>query len=378
MIIETKNKVSNHNFHKQNIIILAPTMSQPRFHKRAIQLSSISRIQIFAFNRGLYEESNFPKKFEVHQLGQISDRNYFKRSLKLIKAIFIVKQALRGSKNPIFYAFSIDCAIIAKLSGINTGFLEVGDLILPEGLGVFAKTLEKILIQYVRGVFLTSKAYYSEYYKKVFKNPFDKNKFHFVENKLSKYFLGKRPGFINEYNYPINIGVIGLLRYEKPLRMLIDFVGKYPEKYILSCFGDGPLKDLIISAQKDNIIYHGSFSNPVDLENIYRQIDLSYVVYDNSLKNVRLAIPNKLYESAFFGIPLICAKHTYLEEKVLGWGIGRGITMEDDLKFEFEMLDYLQKDNLSEAASNCRKLSENELIENDIPMLKSIIMDGNS
>ena len=65
--------------------------------------------------------------------------------------------------------------------------------------------------------------------------------------------------------------------------------------------------------------------NPDDLERIYGSIDLNYVVYGGDPKSeigVRLAIPNKLYESIFFQVPLVCRekiRRSALLQGSLGW-----------------------------------------------------------
>ena len=368
-----KNIFAQSNKIPHTIIVIAPTMSQPRYHKRATLLSKIAQIKVFAFSRGLYEESKFPGNISIYRLGRISDRSYIKRIIKVIRAVFIIKQELKQNKNPIYYAFSLDCVIIAKLSGIKLGFLEVGDLILPEGLGTFSKIVERVVLRYVQGIFLTSQAHLSGYYRKEFEHSAYRNRFYIVENKLSSHFLGKRPELSRDFSFPIKIGVIGLLRYEKPLHMLVNFVEKFPDKYSVHCFGDGPLKEYISSINNQNIQYYGSFRNPEHLADIYSQVDVSYVVYDNSLKNVRLAIPNKLFESAFYGVPILCADGTHLQKRVENWGIGAGISLETEISFQQGMIDYLTEKKLSKAVKNCQKLNDKDLIENDLSMFKRII-----
>ena len=47
-----------------------------------------------------------------------------------------------------------------------------------------------------------------------------------------------------------------------------------------------------------------------------------YSIYDASKKNVRIALPNKLYESVHCHLPIMVAKDTYLAEIVQDWGVG--------------------------------------------------------
>ena len=70
---------------------------------------------------------------------------------------------------------------------------------------------------------------------------------------------------------------------------------------------------------------------------------------------------------------MVCASRTYLEEKVVRWGIGKGITLQDETSFQKEMLNYLTREELSTAATNCKLLIEDELIENETMVLNNII-----
>ena len=62
-----------------------------------------------------------------------------------------------------------------------------------------------------------------------------------------------------------------------------------------------------------------------------------YAVYDADIKNVQVALPNKLYEAVVCEIPLIVAKNTYLEEIVEQWGVGIAV----DHKSVAELVDAL-------------------------------------
>ena len=60
------------------------------------------------------------------------------------------------------------------------------------------------------------------------------------------------------------------------------------------------------------------FKNPDDMEKIYSENNLNFVVYDNTLDNEKVAMPNKFYESGFFNIPIVCAENTYVGKKSFG------------------------------------------------------------
>ena len=176
---------------KSLLIIITPTSSQPRFHKRIEGLSNLSDIIVFSFNRGFYEVNNFKEGIKVHDLGQLKDRKYLERIVPIFKAVKILRNNIPHNIIDIkFYTFSIDCLLIAKLAGIKIGFLEVGDLILMNTNKKWFKVIEKLVLRFINGLVLTSKEYYNQYYKYLGNNPV--KSFHYIENKVPKVLLPHR------------------------------------------------------------------------------------------------------------------------------------------------------------------------------------------
>ena len=58
-------------------------------------------------------------------------------------------------------------------------------------------------------------------------------------------------------------------------------------------------------------------------------VDCVYAVYDADNPNVRIALPNKLYESILCELPIIVAKQTYLAELVKEWGVGISVNHKE-------------------------------------------------
>ena len=72
-------------------------------------------------------------------------------------------------------------------------------------------------------------------------------------------------------------GIISLEEYMKNAERIREIVKRYP-----------------------NIFLHGSFSNPQDLAKVYESFDVCVTCYGTSSGNVKIAEPNKLYESIYF------------------------------------------------------------------------------
>ena len=342
------------------IFILAPTHSQPRFHKRVDQISKNSDVVIFYFSRDLYKQNIFKKKYKQVHFGEVRDRKYHKRIKSLVSAFFTVRKYAIKYKPISFYSFSIDLAVIGVLAGFKRGYLEIGDLILSKGLGRISRMVEYYLFNNLNGIILTSEAFrdnYSGWHAASTK------KLYTIDNKLSPIFTVIERGCRENIYPPIVIGLIGLLRYEEPIKRLISFVNAN-ENVKLLCYGDGPLKKYIEKQKSDRISYCGSFKNPDDLEKIYKSIDVNYVVYDNQYSNVRLAIPNKLYESIFWGKPIIVADRTYLSKKVKKLQVGGEISISTQNIFNSTMAEYCSSEWINKKAENCFIIDRDSLIDN--------------
>jgi glycosyltransferase involved in cell wall biosynthesis len=258
---------------------------------------------------------------------------------------------------------SFDCMIVARLAGIKRGFYEVGDLRQAEGAGRFFSFLEKQCIKNLDALILTSKFFYDNFY--INKISFDYNNIYIIDNKVSSYFQGKRPNYQYKVisNRKIRIGLIGLL---------LKFAKENNDKYSIECFGDGPFRYLIESSNFDNIRYHGSFKNPDELKKIYSKVDLNFVVYDSTSKNVQLAIPNKLFESAFFGVPILCCDNTSVGEMAVDMKIGKTISLSSFSKFESGMKS-IDINWINEHSAACFKFDEDYLIDDGEKVVMSMI-----
>ncbi len=359
---------------KSVIVLILPTSSQPRFHKRIFALSKLSKIIVFYFRRGLYEENIFRKDIETIFLFDLSDESYFRRLIPVIKSAKIIRASLNQYKysSTKFYVFSLDCLLIAKLAGIKNGVLEVGDLIQNYTSSYFFRLFEKFVLKNIDGLVLTSKEYYNKYYINLINNK--KTAFFFIDNKVSDSLTLSRvlKDARLPTNGPIVIGLVGLLRFTSQILRLISFVEGQSGNVLLKVFGDGPCKNILQNHKSNFIKFYGSFKSPEDLYKIYKQIDLNYVVYDPSTLNVRLALPNKLYESAFFGVPIIVSSNTYLSKIVKDWDIGGSVDCSDSEDFNEKMKNFVNPKWIKRKRLNCYKVPNSSLIDDQEKIVKNI------
>jgi succinoglycan biosynthesis protein ExoL len=304
-----------------SIAFLLPSLDHPRFVKRVNSaMDMFDNVVVFSYVRKMHQYGGMNDKVETVSLGEVEDGNYLHRPASFMKALRIVKHYV-ADRNVHFdhvCTFNIETAYLARLSlGWENMVYEVGDLVattLNPVLRSVYRVIEREVYQSARKVVFTSYAFL-KYVEDEYSISIN-DKTIVIENKLSKNVMNFTPnnnvGDMNDGG-KIRIGLIGVLRF-KAIEQLLECVKTRRNELELHVWGVGPYTDKVIefAQQYDNISFYGKFSSPGDLPDIYSKIDLNFVVYDTSIPNVRVALPNKLYESQFFEVPLLVSENTEL------------------------------------------------------------------
>ena len=202
--------------------------------------------------------------------------------------------------------------------------------------------LEKILSKYVDYILVTSPKFYEEYYKDFYL-------------KKQVVFVPNAPDYDCFADYrthegKFTIGFVGSVRYPKQMMNLIDVSENLNINVLIA--GDGVDEKLLREYAKDkkNVFFWGKYDYKTEISSIYSSIDCIYSLYDTSIKNVRVALPNKLYEGAWCGIPFIVSKGVYLAELVeqyqLGYAVedgNKGQLLECIKKIKSESKDFYRR-----------------------------------
>jgi len=345
-----------------------PVKSQPRFSKRVESLSDYTRRPVaLYFDREYFVGTEPPCK--TVSLGRIMHGAYIARIGSLFKAIIISSKYMQ--KRSIVYCFGLDMTLIAIFSslGSQTSIVyEVADirsLMLKKSIaGRFSRWLERIVVQYIDSVVVTSPLYIQHYFLD-FQGIKSIEKFHVLENKLSKKQIAQLT--FNQVldseiaesgtKRKIVIGYFGLLRCARSieiLRKLANTSYKGFEFHINihgKTMGEVDNDDLI---GNQNIEYFGEYKWPDDLAAMYQKVDIVWACYpygDSVPGNWQWAKTNRFYEACVFSKPMIVLKNSGDAEAVRKYGIGVEVDMEDtitvvnDLKrmLNFETLHKLEK-----------------------------------
>lgn len=321
---------------KNNIVFIVQQLSQPRCIKRIETIKNGGfPVKVYGFDNGLYRENLKKLSFEIFQIFPY-DKSVGKIG-KIFHLMSVIRRVLRDNrKGAVFYFFGYEIACIAWLLGCRNFIYEEADVSASRIKNVFVRTFLLFLDRKIIGSSLltifTSEGFYEYIFGNVRHKP---SNIIFLPNKLNQYFgieeKSKVKGSIIDSSH-IRFGFVGLIRYPDTIIRFARVIGRYFPQHEFHFYGDTERKEYLDDEIKSyhNIIFHGSFRNPVDLPKIYDSIDISVVCYDTKSGNVRIAEPNKLYESIFFETPIVVSSGTFLARRVKQLNVGEDIVADND------------------------------------------------
>ncbi len=361
------------------IIFIVQQLSQPRCIKRIESVIEVGyNYQVFGFKNGLYENNLNDLKFKINE-SRIIDKNYsrFRKIVEYYKFIYkIIKQA---DESDIIYTFGFEIGTIVSFFKKNRMIYEEADISAARFKNdLIRKALIWLDKRTIKNSILT--VFTSNGFKKYLYGencPFS-DKILLLHNKLHNSFLIKTRPSVRKINLDkINFGFIGLIRYPNTILRFARVVGEFFPNHSFHFWGDaeGDCLSYVDWERFNNIYFHGSFSNPEDLDRVYSEIDINIACYDTNSGNVRIAEPNKLYESIFFYKPLVVSEGTFLEERIKELGVGFSLnSSKDNAIFDFiQKLDYSM---ISKSIDSMKKIDKEDLISDSnelIEILKTFL-----
>ena len=324
-----KNKIIN-----KKLIFIQSTFGDAHQMIRYLELSKYYlESELLAFERPYYETV---KNIDFISLGKINHREFLKRFYLYIKAIFLIKKSKSKTleNDVFFYGFDFLSILVFSRKFIKSKLIfeipDIREIYFINNLvsKLFIKIL-KLSIERLSIVIVTSDLFITGFLNK---NNIKLEKYFLIENKV--HFLD-RTGIINkEKDSLITIGFFGLIRCERSLKILIEFLNSTSE-YNLIIYGyfmgisEGVIKEI---KSHSKIKYKGTYKSPDDLSKLYSEIDISWIAYPFSLKlegNFKYARTNRFYEAGFFKIPMIANIQSGDAHYVNKYNIGININFSD-------------------------------------------------
>lgn len=238
--------------------------------------------------------------------------------------------ALRSERPDVIHLQGLDMLMLAcwykRRSDRNVRIVyEVADLhrlLVDEQVGVKRRAFagcvaffERRCASLVDKLIVTSERYYDACYRQFYA----KEQILFIPNAPSrKAFECYVP---KDHSRDFTVGFIGGIRYPDEIKKLISAAKQANVKVFLAGMEVGDeIKRLC--ENESHVDYFGKYDYDTQIAKLYGCCDVIYSVYPANMKNVKVALPNKLYESVLCGLPLIVSEGTYLGELVEKWGVG--------------------------------------------------------
>ncbi len=128
---------------------------------------------------------------------------------------------------------------------------------------------------------------------------------------------------------PFRIAYVGVLAKERGLRQLLGVVSRHRGWELdLAGFGREEAEIRRAALRHANVRFHGRVSYERALE-LAASAHAMVATYDPAVPNHRFSSPNKLYEAALLGKPLIVAQGTGVDREVTACGLGFAVPYGD-------------------------------------------------
>lgn len=349
---------------KPTIVMLLGGMPNPRLYKRIDLLKQMSDLHLICWDRGARTlDLPVERGYAVHIIKQNAESDPVKRLLPYMRFYKGAMTILKELCPSVIYLQGLDMLMIArayktrhKAAHIIYEVADIHRLIadkqksLPRKLAHHAAVwTDRSCCKDIALLVVTSEKYYDTY----FSSFVPQDRMLYIPNipdlSIFETYQKKEP------STPLTIGFIGAIRYKQQMHHLMSAAQACGMKVMIAGFEKG--SDEIERSCKayPQGEWFGRFDFAKHAAELYGKCDLIYCVYDADMENVRIALPNKLYESVYCQTPLIVAKNTYLSELVEEWGVGVAVNHKD-VKELTEVFDRLQNcpEYYNSLVQNCR------------------------
>lgn len=323
------------------IAILLSHVPHPRMIKRINSLKKIDKIVVIYWDRtfGKSFSVNFLDDVDLIKLEATDDPRMYERLIENKKLLKETAKVLKKYVKDVSLVYISGVEVLPVLNGLlkcnNIPIvLEIADIPANtkiEKMKIVGKFLERSINRLVLSIpdyyVLTSPGYLLYYENKgmdrkrvfVFENVPEKGIFQAAKIN-SNLFLEKEELVVGY------VGGVSYYRLYKSLKTLFEAT-KGMDKLKVLVAGKGPESDRVMveAGKYDHVTLTGGYDYYREIIGIYSKIDIVYSVYNVDNFNVRLALPNKLYEAIVQGKPIIVAKGTYLESYVTELGVGYSV-----------------------------------------------------
>lgn len=354
----------------KKMMLIFPHLPNPRMIKRIDLFKSEFDLEVVYWDRKLdiSRINEVPSDVKTKVITKkANEGNPLKRIHTTISVIYKVLTNINEFKPDTLYISKTDMLIVGviyklmKYKGINLIY-EVSDIHpllidnqkngLHRLISNVLKMVERLLCNRVDLLVVTSEYFYESFYYKWI----DSSKVFFLPNTPDSTVFN---GYCRERNKKFTVGFIGAIRYARQIEMLIDIAKECDINVFIAGKGVESVRIEDYSKNNDNVEIYGEYVYKTEIKKLYERVDCIYSVYDTNLENVKIALPNRLYESVYTNTPIIASKGTYLGELVYKNDIGITINSDNPKELKEAIIDLKSNKELSRLIKeNSEKLQE--------------------
>lgn len=312
-------------------VFLIGFLPNPRINKRIALAQKYSNVHLICWDRGkemLESPNGYGFSSSIIRIKASNDpvsrvipfHKFKKRALEIII-----------EKHPdIIHVQGLDMLQIAcKYKSLNKQvhiIYEIADLhrlLVDKQTGILRGMVQKYLLwldkkcsKQIDLLIITSQQYYTTYFSS------------FIPEKKVMYFPNIPDLSVfdtyqkKENREQFTIGYFGVIRYKNELRLLINSLSKNNARLIIAGYEENGTDIEEICKNRTDIEWKGRFDFANSAAALYSQCDCIYAVYDASMSNCRVALPNKLYEAVYCELPILVADQTHVGNIVQEWHVG--------------------------------------------------------
>ncbi len=319
------------------IVFLLTHIPDPRINKRIQAIKDSTEVAVICTRRksqDIYQPVHTDIEHNIFDIDLPSSKHIIRRTFLSHKYKVSALKELNRIKPDIIYADGFDSLLIAKkykkykkmkliyeVADLREDFIQKPSNVMRRLVVDLLAIIEKDALKKLDYLVLTSMMFYEKHYK----NLFAKEKIIYAPNIPEKKIF---EGYKKKKSGQFTIGFIGGIRYLNQMKMLVDAAEITGCQVIFAGAGGTTsdyekIRDYCIG--KQNVKFTGRYDYNLQIAQLYGMVNCVYAVYDASNPNVKIALPNKLYESVYCELPIVVAKDTYLSKIVEKNGIGKSV-----------------------------------------------------
>lgn len=376
--LEPKIRKLLHEGFLMNTCFLITHVPDPKTNKRIKVFKEYGNVNVICTRRksqDIWEPTFGDVKHYIFDVDLPTAKHILKRCIVSSGYQMRAFTKLNELKPDVIYADGLDSLLIAskyKKKNKVKVFYDVADLretyieepkrIVKKIINDAVKFIEKRSFSNVDYLVVTSEKFYKVYYHRLI----SKDRVIFIPNAPDKDVF---ENYKKKFGGDFTIGFIGGIRYLDQMKMLVDAAKKCDCRVIFAGAGGTNSDFENISeycAGKKWVQFTGKYDYREEIAGIYGKVDCVYAVYNADNPNVRIALPNKLYEAVYCGLPIIVAKNTYLSEIVEKWGVGFSVSHKNITDL-VSVLNELKNNviKIREIEKNCKRIRDKCAVSHD-------------